>query len=1266
MDKRTMDITLPQAPEGCGVMCLSASDDPVILSCNATAAEMIGISSDAGARKLFELVRIDDQYELNAQLRAARSGRRAAFECCIAHRDGGHAWICGTIAPGTPLVCTFFDATELHRRDADERNETSKHYRCLEQQNELMSRCLYNMPCGVLRYLPDGSVTFVNRYMLELIHADCDGAYAQHFWRDAFSIVPEEQRSQLRNAAYAALEQREPQMLEHDYIGADGVRGRVRETILRMDDALGNPALMSMCIAAEHSSCDAAEIITQLSAAMLAAYESVYIFNFGADEPYCMALADRSAPDEVNQRHPLAGAGCAWFERHIPSDARARMLWLLEPDTLAQMCNAGGGHLSRHFAREHDGEVSWHKLIVLSYGAGSFIYFDMDVTAQQRALTLASENAQLRAQAQLGRIGAATEKRSGCAVFEWYCDTGEVYRSPECARYALSRFTPEQLFNSHCPGVLSSHDEPAFEALCAQMRNGVAHAQTVVRLITLDGECQWTRLALECRHDAAGALLSVICTLTDIDADMRANVELESEHDRLEQIVANLPVGICIMDITDRPRLEYISPRALSIMGYAQDETERLCKTWLADVYSARNRQQFTQVLAGFDSGRTHEHVVEFSGQDGVMRRLRITCSPVLLDNGWRCYALITDVTDGELERARQDSRQELYALLSENSSAVLCDYDVAADRMTYMFNASGAKPGQRVYENYLHNVDSFVMIGDDTARDYINAFQDVINSPCVRTLEFCADFNDDGFRWYHCELIGMADSSGNVYRVIGRLDDVSQTHAQAATLSAVAMRETAYRHALTAGAFAVAEYDLATGRPIPGDPATEVAAFRDLSLSDAFELMCALSVHPDERDVIIGKYIELRKYAPDQDAGSTPVTLECRVRSMSGRFEGYRWIRLAYVCAHNAGGATVLIYAYDIDAEKHAEQRRDEMLNHDAVTGLLRRDEFERRCRRMNESGESGTGKGALAIIALNGMSEVNRRHGRAFGDNVLRGVADALRAIAGQDELIGRMSGAEFGMYTSHAESGQLRERMKALCRALRREPGGDTQLSACVGVAIARTAGEEFAVLHGRAHAALDHARNQNGEGFAVFDADEPPAANAVTLQSAVESGEMRAAHSVFMRTFGYFDVFVDGRALLFTVPKTKELLALLVDRHGGYVEPSAAIACLWEDEPANKTTLARYRKLAMRLNATLAEYGIEEIIESRNGRRRIRPELIQCDLYNFLSGSEDYLDQFAGLYMQNYSWGESTLARLTALRRTRLAGRGIVDEDDFDAD
>ena len=44
------------------------------------------------------------------------------------------------------------------------------------------------------------------------------------------------------------------------------------------------------------------------------------------------------------------------------------------------------------------------------------------------------------------------------------------------------------------------------------------------------------------------------------------------------------------------------------------------------------------------------------------------------------------------------------------------------------------------------------------------------------------------------------------------------------------------------------------------------------------------------------------------------------------------------------------------------------------------------------------------------------------------------------------------------------------------------------------------------------------------------------------------EVRNVH-IFIRTFGYFDVFVDGVPILFRSEKAKELLALLVDRRGG---------------------------------------------------------------------------------------------------------------------
>lgn len=145
----------------------------------------------------------------------------------------------------------------------------------------------------------------------------------------------------------------------------------------------------------------------------------------------------------------------------------------------------------------------------------------------------------------------------------------------------------------------------------------------------------------------------------------------------------------------------------------------------------------------------------------------------------------------------------------------------------------------------------------------------------------------------------------------------------------------------------------------------------------------------------------------------------------------------------------------------------------------------------------------------------------------------------------------------------------------------------------------------------------------------------------------------ASRVQVRTFGYFDVFVDGRPIAFRNEKSKELLALLVDRRGGFVSSEEAIAFLWEDESANSVTLARYRKVALRLKNLLEEYGIADIVESVNGKRRIAAEKVQCDLYDYLSGQEEYAQLFKGSYLSNYSWGETTLAELTG---DHIYGRG----------
>lgn len=139
--------------------------------------------------------------------------------------------------------------------------------------------------------------------------------------------------------------------------------------------------------------------------------------------------------------------------------------------------------------------------------------------------------------------------------------------------------------------------------------------------------------------------------------------------------------------------------------------------------------------------------------------------------------------------------------------------------------------------------------------------------------------------------------------------------------------------------------------------------------------------------------------------------------------------------------------------------------------------------------------------------------------------------------------------------------------------------------------------------------------------------------------------RAKPKVTIRTFGYFDVFVGNNPIPFSSKKSKELLAILVDRRGGYVSSEEAIGFLWEDEAVNAVTQGRYRKVALRLKNTLEEYGIADIVESVDGNRRIIMEKVECDLYNYISGKEEYANLFRGSYLSNYSWGENTLAELT---------------------
>ncbi|MBQ2690735.1 MAG: PAS domain-containing protein [Clostridia bacterium] len=162
--------------------------------------------------------------------------------------------------------------------------------------------------------------------------------------------------------------------------------------------------------------------------------------------------------------------------------------------------------------------------------------------------------------------------------------------------------------------------------------------------------------------------------------------------------------------------------------------------------------------------------------------------------------------------------------------------------------------------------------------------------------------------------------------------------------------------------------------------------------------------------------------------------------------------------------------------------------------------------------------------------------------------------------------------------------------------------------------------------------------------LYDIKESPAPKAPLEPHLQKVEREKAGKKVYVRTFGYFDVFVDDEPVVFRSKKSKELMALLVDRRGGFVTAEQIISSLWEDEDVNPVTLARCRKVALRLRNTLDEYGIGDIAVSIDGRRRAVVENFGCDLYEYLSGKPEYANLFKGSYLSDYSWGETTLGEL----------------------
>ncbi|MBF7072978.1 EAL domain-containing protein [Glaciecola sp. MH2013] len=101
-----------------------------------------------------------------------------------------------------------------------------------------------------------------------------------------------------------------------------------------------------------------------------------------------------------------------------------------------------------------------------------------------------------------------------------------------------------------------------------------------------------------------------------------------------------------------------------------------------------------------------------------------------------------------------------------------------------------------------------------------------------------------------------------------------------------------------------------------------------------------------------------------------------------------------------------------EIDERRRLQDKLTYLSNHDFVTRMYNRNSMEIEVRQVMEAAESNDANYYFLFIDLDQFKVVNDTCGHIAGDELLRQVADLLRNLFSNDDIIGRMGGDEFAV--------------------------------------------------------------------------------------------------------------------------------------------------------------------------------------------------------------------------------------------------------------
>jgi len=190
-------------------------------------------------------------------------------------------------------------------------------------------------------------------------------------------------------------------------------------------------------------------------------------------------------------------------------------------------------------------------------------------------------------------------------------------------------------------------------------------------------------------------------------------------------------------------------------------------------------------------------------------------------------------------------------------------------------------------------------------------------------------------------------------------------------------------------------------------------------------------------------------------------------------------------------------------------EERLNYLAYYDVITGLPNRTLFLDRVAQKINAARSDRKVFSVIMLDLNRFSGINETLGRQAGDDLLRQLAQRLRGILGETDILAHFSADYFGIATRHdAESVNIVHVLESVLSAIQNQPflvsGQELRVSARAGISSYPIDGEDIETLFHNAESALKKAK-LSGDKYLFYT----PAFNALVAEKLLLENKLRRA-------------------------------------------------------------------------------------------------------------------------------------------------------------